>query len=1080
MKDDRDRFLGSVADYYLNRSDVDMAGLWIVLPNKRAVIYMRRYLRKLSRCEQILPELITIGAFNERICPDYEIADRVTLLFKLYRAYLSVMRSNGLNAHPFSRFAYWGDMILNDFEQIDESLVDAGKLYRNMNEYLEIRSNFLSEEQIDALGVLLGKDAVERLKAETNSDEFWMHIERALPLELDDIEKETDPDGDDVYKTGRRFRHLWQILGDIHRVFLKEIETDGENQVFGGRLVRKVYECIRHTEAVPGFSRIAFVGFGNLTLAQAAMMKVLQKRGVADFFWDTPDPRRLQNIDGGRMAGFVNTFPMPEGYRVPRAHSLPQLNIVGVPSNFLQTKIVGQTLSSWHRRGFVNPVNPDNTLVMLPDTSLLSAVIHGLPDIKVDSDDNVYNISMGLSFRQTPFAALLRAIVNLQAHLRNVRGELMFMREDVATLVSMPQFAALFPQPVSVVNKYLREHAVFNICARELCELPGAEPLRPFFVEITDTHDVGQVREYVYGFIDALEAALSVYSGPDEIPDEGEPVVGDDDSYMPDDKKNEERVLSAYRAGTDRIFECLDRYDINAVSEVHLLNLVERIMAVSQLNMHGTPVHGIQILGALETRALDFDNIIVTSMNERVMPRRARMRSLIPQSFRKAFHLPTTESIDNEYAYYFLRLLNRADRITCLYDSRSKGLACGAMSRYALQLRLMSPPDMVRMYNVTLNAQAPEERVITIPRDNDEVQTLLAGFTDGVQGYNLSASAIKTFLKCPLQFYLKCVRGIREENELTDYVDAATYGTIVHRAMENIYNEMRGPSKSPYRVSDAKLKHYIDSPAAVVDHVRRVMMDVYYKERMRSLTPDTLPAEGALLSEVMADYVVAALKKDYDRLSEPGAEQFWFVCAEAQYNTFAGRGAIKVGQWRVNDTMSINVRMDVDRLDKVHTAGGVDMLRFIDYKTGADVNEVPAMDKLISENVARDGKWHADGMFQLLLYCMWYCDLTGYTGLIRPTLYRLQKAFSNNPKGHESFEYDGIYVKEINKDEPLVWSGDPEHQPAWQIEFRRRVVGIIESIFNPELDFGQVDWTAGCNYCMFRNLCGRPEKKQDY
>lgn len=1103
MKDVANLFLGSVADYYLNRDDIDLAGLWMVLPNKRAVIFMRRYLRKVSIRQQVMPELLTIGAFNERICPDYETADRVTLLFKLYAAYMSVMSEMGLNAHPFSRFAYWGDMILNDFDQIDESLVDADKLYRNMNEYLEIKSSFLSVEQIEALRSILGREAADRLKAQAESEEFWLHIKHAYPVELDELERETE---DSVYdydnenprathKSGRRFRHLWEILGHLYRTFVGNLDNDGEHLTYGGLLTRKVYERIRDGKSVPACSRVAFIGFGNMSLAQGAMMKELQKLGMADFFWDTLDPVRLGKMDGGRFSDLVKAFSMPADYTVPRAVGLPQVNIVGVPSNFLQTKIVGQTLESWNKRKFVKPVFPDDTLVMLPDTSLLSAVIHGLPDIKVVGDYNIYNISMGLSFRQTPFATLLRAIVSLQAHLRNVRGELMFMREDVAALGSLPQFAALFPEAVQVLNTYLREHAVFNIPASELLALPGAEDLKPFFVEIRDTHSVTEISRYVYGFIDALDAALcrqggdkpgdaqadrcAEYKNVDKTAEEIKSESATVDA--PVVRHNEERVLTAYRESADRIFQCLEKYRIGAVNEVHLLNLVERIMAVSQLNMHGTPVHGIQILGALETRALDFDNIIVTSMNEHVMPRRARMRSLIPQSFRQAYYLPTTESVDNEYAYYFLRLLNRAKRVTCLYDSRPKGLSAGAMSRYALQLKLMSPPGMVRMFNVSLNAEAEAERTIAIPKDNDEVRTLLRGYTDPEHGYNLSASALKTYQKCPLQFYLKNVRGINEENELTEYVDSATYGTIIHRTLQNIYNEMSG-ANLPYRVSDARLKYYIDNPDKVEGHVRNVMMREYYKERMPSLNPDELPGEGMLLSELMADYVVATLKRDYRRLVDNNPEQFWFEQAEARFNTLPDPKAQKVGQWQVAPGLSINVRMDIDRIDRVRTADGQEMLRFIDYKTGGDINVVASLTDLIPETVGKKGGKKADGMFQLLLYCMWYCELTGYRGLIRPTLYRLQKAFSSQNSEIENFEHDGIYVKKISADSPLVWCGDPGDDPryAWQNEFRDRVRQMVCDIFDTTGCFGQADWSETCNYCMFRNICRRPEKDLNY
>lgn len=1035
-------FLESIANYYI-KGKTDLSRLCLVFPNKRAAIFMRMYLKRNIRKTTILPEITTIGAFYTHFVKEDASAspqvDRVHLLFILYKAYRKVLQARGFEPRPLDGFIFWGDMMLNDFDHIDSSLADPEKLYVNIERYNEISANYLTEEQKEVITEIWGSEAVSGIFNEEDKPEnFWKHLSYV--------------EGEDVTGSAR-FLRLWRVMKDIYDQFQVMLAETG--LTYPGKLQRDVYHAIKTKGRDElGYLKIAFIGFGALTNAQVGMFRYLQKLDIADFFWDVADTKRLGAIQAGlQLKQLVGRFPMPEDYQLPVRTDKPNVEVIAVPSNFLMTKAIGKKIKEWDTQKILNTRVPYNTALILPDTSLLPAVLHGIP-----LEAGRVNITMGLSYKQTAFATLLRSIVSMHMRQRVIGGAMNFYHEDVSGLISSPQMNSLFPKACEAVGNFLQHNKLYNLDALTLTSIKGAEEIVPVFKTMNNPKDSDQVKQYISGVMAMMRKALERLSA------EGHAVEG----------SGELEVLDSYDDAIQAVFHAIDKYGVENLGEGLILGLLEKILAVGKINTSGTPVAGMQILGMLETRALDFENIIVSSLNERVLPRRTRLRTLIPQIFRRAYGLPTMDQIEDEYAYYFFRLLNRASRVTLYYDSRSTGLAAGAISRYLLQLRHLSP-GIMHEHSLHIETSSPITRTIEVKK-TPEIMHILEGYKDDRRGMNISASALKKYKSCTLRFYLENVRGFHEDDNPEAFMDASTYGNVVHSILDHIYTSLRvnkEDNTTPTPVTSTALLAFIKQPDKLLTLAENTINEIYhhgsYTGRM-----DKLPGESRLLAEMMRDYVVKYLEKEVKDIA--GGKTYDFIDAEHSLRSVGsprqGQKWVKTARWQVTPQNAINIRMDIDRLDRLPAnaelyPGGV--YRFVDYKTGKDLPIVSKIQDLFSGS-------DNDAIFQLLFYAAAYSDLCnpGEDKQIQFGLIRFPQAFLKKiSKKQREFEDEGIYLGTPTKNRKLVWTGGKGTDSGWEQEFLTRLGQLIDEIFDPAVSFKQTENTDNCKYCPFLDLCER-------
>lgn len=1053
---DSPKFLKSVARF-LYESGSDLSDWCIVFPNKRAAIFFRYYLRGLADQPIIFPETMTVGAFLSRLNDDGpEEADNVELMFILYRAYRQVMSNHGLEPREFDRFAFWGDMMLADFNDIDSALADPEKVYVNLERLKEIAANYLSDEQLDVIREIWGDETVAQLSADAE-ESFWKHIP-----------------ADKTGSMSGRFVRLWQLLGDIYTRFVSLLRD--RRLVYPGLMQRQVMESIRRKGADEfPFAHVAFVGFSQTSNAVIKIMDRFERLAMASFFWDLiPADNSFAGDSGRTVAALARRFPMPEGFSADSSE-MPSVDIISVPSNFLQAKVAGKVIGRLAERGALHTSIPDNSVIVLPDANMLPPVLHSLSDSLGD-----INITMGLQYRQTPFATLLRTLVSMHIRSRIICNQTSYFFEDVNALVSNPQLQSLMPRDCAAMRGYLRRFKAYNYSSADLSSVAGAEQLAPFFADIDNSSDPALIRAYLYCIFNTLEDAenalierrraelLAVGKNPSAIPSANKSIEG--------------MVLNAYREATDHIFDCLNRYGVTELGEGHVLGMIEKLLLANMLHMSGTPLSGLQVMGILETRALDFDNVVILSMNERIMPQRTYQRTFIPQQLRRAYGLPTSDDAEREYAYYFYRLLSRSKRVTCIYDGRIIGLKSAGPSRYLLQLQNLAPAQKVRSFSISMSTITAPERTISIRKSPDALKRL-ALFKDPDSGFNFSASALKKFRKCPLRFYLDSVCRLNSDNDPTEYIDPATYGTVLHAVLQDIFQEITaGPSDTKSwsaEVHPGDLLQIVGNREGLLERIR-AKIDLKWHNGRFEHRLDSMPGESLIVADLMYDYISEVLRFETRR-----ARQIPFAFIGAEYVISSSGKKKNSPQWKASPSHTVNVRLDIDRLDATDSG-----LRFVDYKSGGDSNIVSSIEGLFSE-AYNDSN---DAAFQLLFYSMLYCDLKKHKGDIIPELYRIpailvddgtEKAshyipdsdYASSVAELKKFGYTGLYLNKRR----LVWKGRPQGEDdRWMLDFRSYVAETIDTIFDPSIPFNQCQDPANCEHCGYLNLCRRQPPKRSY
>ncbi|MDO5394996.1 MAG: exodeoxyribonuclease V subunit gamma [Bacteroidales bacterium] len=1018
-----DKFLKAVARYYASGNAPDCPARIIVFPNKRSAIYFRGYLRRFSRGRMLLPRLMTIGAFNAMFAGDDDFeSDTVELLFVLYQAYCNVVAGRGGEPMDFGRFAFWGDMMLSDFNDIDASLADAKAIFTNLERMNEIESYYLDESQRDVIAQIWGDKVHAAFTPPDDTDRFWKHISYDNGKTVAGSEM---PDA---------FLRFWEILYDVYVEFNRRLAE--LSMTYPGLAARKTVERIEtiDSENLP-FDTVAFVGFGKASQAMRQIMRSLQKRGKAEFFWDRLPEEKYNRRAARTVDALAREFRMPAAFQSAEFRKA-EVTYISVPSAFLQAKTAGQIIDEWHSAGIIESMHADNTAVVLPDQLQMSGLMHSLPPTVGD-----VNVTMGISYRNTPFASLLGNIVSM--HMRGTldHGNLCFFHEDISMLASNPVLQGIAPEACAAIRHVLDNNHLYRIPASVLRDCENMGGLECMFSELKNPDDVSHTQRYITELIDTLQGLLDKASGGA--------------SY-------ERAVLDAYREGAQRIFHYIEKYKVRSVGRGTLFALFGRLLSLQTINMTGTPVRGIQIMGTLETRCLDFENVVVLSMNERIFPRRNRIRTMIPQNMRRAYCLPVNDDMEDEYAYYFFRLLARSRRVVCMYDSRVTGMANGSMSRYLLQYKHLSGSGNLVERHVEMTPQAAAGYSIVISKDS-RVMSLLNAFRRP-DGRNLSASALKKYRTCGVRFYFDVVEGLKEDEEPAGFMDAATYGSVVHKVLEDLFNEQAAHGSLPARIDASALRQMHGQKKQLYMRVLRAIDELYHFGNYAARL-DFIPGESRILAEMMTDVIVKVLEKEEKTITAAGAGPFMFVAAEEDYSS-AGKNA-NIGQWKVSEKTTVNFRMLIDRHDIM--ADG--RHRFIDYKTGSDKTYVQTVSNIFDGDDAKAN----DAVLQLGVYANAYADMTGLRGTVVPALYRLRGAFLP-PDDKNSLFHDEIY---IGKDR-MVWTNDPDNgTPAWQPEFRARLEEMVDSIFDETKPFVQTPHVRNCEYCPYAGICGRTPSTDD-
>lgn len=756
-------------------------------------------------------------------------------------------------------------------------------------------------------------------------------------------------------KEQKHFKTIWESLLSIYKEFTRRIKELGVG--YGGMVYR---DAIGHLSQCSG--QYAFVGFNALNECEKKLFKHLKKSGQAQFFWDY-DEYYYQNRHS-EAGMFIRENIRLFGSDGDGVHSdefmlEKDINVVATPSDVLQSRYVGRFLEQI-------PNADRETAIVLTDENMLTPVLHSIPPHVAE-----VNITMGYPLRNTQAYTLVERLIELQRR----KNEGRFYHSDISGLLGHPYIYT----------------AAAEALAREIAD-SGA-----IYVSADRLTAFGSVFRPVAGWMDFSAYITSLLESLTEA-ETTEPADTEFIGLIADEVIKLENTLRGCGIEmSDRIY----------------FSLLRRVLQGVRVAYEGEPIHGIQVMGILETRNLDFDNVVILSMTDDIYPGKKLSSSFVPYNLRLAYGLPTPQHHEAMYSYYFYRLLQRAKNIHIVYSSKSDDSRSGEPSRYIYQLDYESPHNVERT-SIALTVGVPDTGEISVAK-TDEILGRIAD-------YKLSPSSYYRYIECPLKFYLYVAERLKAPDEIAEEVDDAVFGSVLHGAMERLYKPFIGR-----RVAEPEIKAI--TPQAIGTAVDRAITELY----LNGEPTDEYSGRLQIVRDIIVKYIGGGI------LSYDASQDFTLYGLEMQVSA------------RFNvDTPSGDVSLRIggraDRIDRLMNG----RLRIVDYKTGGNKLEIKNLESLFSEKYSERNS----AAFQTFLYSLIVTRSTGDETL--PSLYVVRNM------GGDVFS-------------PYFTVGGEQVVDFKQIagEFAALLDDNIRSIFDISTPFTQCTDTRTCEYCDYRRICKR-------
>ena len=800
-----------------------------------------------------------------------------------------------------------------------------------------------------------------------------------------------------VTELKQRFISMWNVLGDIYAEYKALLES--QSIAYEGMLYRQVIEQL-DVEALP-YNKYIFVGFNVLNKVEHTLFKKLNEAGKAMFYWDydtfylnkTPHEagefirRNLRDFPSELPASFFDNLNQPK-----------EVTFIESPTENGQVRYLPQ----WIRENLTS--QEKETAVVLCNEALLQPVLHALPD-------NVkhINITMGFPLSQTPAYSFVNALMELHTSGYNPNnGRYLFA--EVISVLKHPYTRQLSPEAEKLEQNLTRDNRFYPLPS----ELKQDNVLELLFTPRRNNLDLCSMLS------EALKEVAVIYQ---------QQASSHSDAF---DQLYRESLFKTYTL-VNRFHTLIESKELN-VQAGTFQRLLTRVMSSSSIPFHGEPAIGMQVMGVLETRNLDFRHLIMLSVNEGQLPKAGGDSSFIPYNLRKAFGMTTIDHKIAVYAYYFYRLMQRAEKVTLVYNTATDGINRGELSRFMLQFLIEWGYPVLRKQLEA--AQSPQDSTpIIIEKTPDIMERMKSVFDIRNNPKTLiSPSALNCYLDCPLKFYYKYVALLSAPDEVTADIDSAKFGSIFHYAAEHIYKDLTAHGKL---ISKENLETLLK------DEVRlQTYVDNGFKELFFNLPQNEQPEYNGIQlinSAVIVKYIQQLLRNDlrYAPFTFVGSEQRIFENIEICTST----GDI---QSRIGGI--------IDRIDSKGES-----LRIVDYKTGGDADTPANVQSLFIPDKKR-----SNYVFQTFLYASIVCKKLrekNDSRLVAPALLYIHRAASEN------------YSPVIQMGEPRKPKEPVDNFAQYEGDFRENLKTLLEDIFNPDISFTQTEIEDKCAYCDFRALC---------
>ena len=952
-------FLKQVADHYYNIGEADKC--CFIFPNRRSLVFFTRHLCQAVKDSDVLsrpivaPEMLTINDFFHKV-GGMRSVDRVRLLIELYDCY----KECNPKAETLDEFIFWGDVILSDFNDVDKYLVDPKQLFANISDLKKIQDTYtyLTDTQRKAI------------------EAFVSHFSDLSGRLTVDLESE-DPD------VKGKFLMIWNILYDLYELFNTRLREKGMS--YEGMVYRQLAQRLK-TESVEdvfndvwqGDVKFVFVGLNALNECEKMLLRKLRDAGRAEFCWDysgkiISDPKNRSSFF---MAENVVEFPQAAVWDRDGL-TIPEINVVSVPSSTGQAKRLPDVLNGIGSRTVAGLTE---CAIVLPDETLLSSVLNSIPDEVED-----INVTMGLPMTGSILYSMMSDIAAIQLHTVNRKGKWYFYHKQVWDLFANDLFRKASDEKTLEIISKVKSDAAYYISQDVLSGTPLLDAVfRPVIAD-QKLQSASQIKDFAEYQKQVLTAVIS--------------------SVTEDVGMNLELEYAKEYYKCVNVLKEID-LEVLPVTYVRLLN---QLLSAVSVPFRGEPLKGLQIMGPLETRALDFRNLVILSANEGVFPRRNVSSSFVPPELRKGFGLPTYEYQDAVWAYYFYRMISRAEKVWMFTDTRTEGLKSGEESRYIKQLEYH--------FNIPLNRYVVRFDKMKTAKVEDIVKTL-----DDVRKIKetvLSATTVQNYLACPAKFYYGTVKELKAEEEVAESLDYGMFGTVYHETMRSLYASDRMTAKD--------IQSWLGREDEIKSKIKELIID--------ELNLMEVSGRNLVVTDVILKYVMKTLQRDLELLEKEGVDFFEILGREVKVS-----GEFK-GQ---------KFKGFIDRLDSFHPG----QVRVVDYKTGKvldddeKINDDNAL--AIAEDIfAEDIKERPKIALQFFIYDM---------------------LVQNHPLARGKQLFNCVYsTARLFKEPPL---NVPRNEMFFNA-VSERLENTLEEMYSLEVPFRRTNDEKVCEYCDFKMICGR-------
>ena len=956
-------FLEEVAADLSARYGEGLSDRAVLFPSRRARLFFVDALGRIAGRPMWQPEWVTINDLTGEIS-GLHTGDRVRLITELYKVY------SAYHNEPFDKFYFWGDMLLTDFDTIDKYLIDAQMLFRNISEIKEIEADisYLTPAQLRILS-------------------FWSSFGEQA----------------DLSEEKRRFLAIWKTLGPIYRRFRERLSSLGI--AYNGMVQRAAADRIRGGGfAFPEPRRYVVAGFNALSECEKRLFGFLATAAETDFYWDydsyyKDDPEQEA---GMFVRSNVAQFPPRTELRHDNMRGEKQIVSVAAVSNAVQCKYAAAILAGLARRrreedpgiaAGARPALGKETAVVLTDENLLLPLLYALP-----ADIGRVNVTMGFPLRQSLAYTFVERLVELQNHRRRKGDGCTFYHADVAGILAHPYVAECDAALTRTMHEEIVRDRRISVDA---AWLGRNELLKRIFTPAATWRELS---DYM------LDVVAAVARQP----------------YEGDDARQRVEFLAVIAEQVTKLRNSLDECYIDLTAEVYT-SLLRRHLQTLRIPFEGEPLEGIQIMGILETRNLDFENVIILSMNDDNFPgNHMAQASFIPCNLRAAYELPTPEHHEGVYAYYFYRLIQRAKTVHMLYCSHADDKSTGEPSRYIYQLDYESGFD-VRKVEVGVDVNLAETAPIEVPKD-EGVMARLERFVDAQSPATLSPTAFFRYVACPLRFYFHSIARLEADDEISEEVDAPMFGTILHAAVQTLYARIAGEAH-PGETLRAMIR-----TGEVAQAVEAAINENYLQDK--HATAEDYSGNLLLVKDIVIRYLRGGVMP-YDAahdafavsgLEEPVAYPFRFRAGGRDLEMkFAGIA---------------------DRIDTLDDGA----LRVVDYKTGAPHLEFDGVESLFTGT----GKQRLSNILQTLLYAMMLHRSRGCD--VEPALYYVRNM--NRPGYSPQLDDKQTGVKGAR-------------YTLYRERFEELLRAQLAELYDTSVPFRQCEDADTCKYCDFNVICKR-------